>query len=60
MPQLQPGEASAALQALKDAAAARAQAQLIDPNHESPAWADEGAEFPHDELLLFYLQQLSK
>lgn len=60
VPQLQPGEPSVAQQHLKDAAAARAQAQRIDPNHESPAWADEAAQFPHDDLMLFYLTELAK
>ncbi len=60
LPQPQAGDLSEAQKWLKEAASARAQAQLIDPKHESPAWANEAAQYPHDELSLFYLQQLSK
>ena len=59
-PQAQPGDAAAALTALKSAAAARAQAELIDPQHTDPSWADDAQTTPHQETLVFMLQQLSK
>lgn len=59
-PQAQAGDAAAALAALKSAAASRAQAELVDPQHRDPAWADDSQTSPHQELLVFYLQQLSR
>ena len=58
--QMQPGDPAAAREWLKQAAAARAQAEVIDPMHSDPSWADEANAFPHQELLVYYLQQLSK
>lgn len=60
LPVMQPGNPAAAREWIKQAAASRAQAELIDPTHSDPAWADEPAQFPHQELLVFYLQQLSR
>lgn len=54
------GDPDEALRYLKEAARARAQAEVIDPTHSDPAWAAEAAQFPHQELLVFYLQQLSR
>ena len=59
-PQLQQGDADAALSALKAAAAARAQAELIDPTHNDRAWIEDAQTTPHQETLVFYLQQLAK
>ena len=58
--QMQAGNPAAAREWLKQAAAARAQAEVIDPTHSDPSWADEANAFPHQELLVYYLQQLSK
>ena len=54
------GDRDSGFAALKAAAAARAQAELIDPDHLDPAWAQSEATHPSKELLVFYLQQLSK
>ncbi len=59
-PVLQQGDAKAALDALKKAAAARAYAELLDPTHQDPAWAEDGRTHPAQETLVFYLAQLSK
>ena len=59
-PQAQPGDSAAALTALKAAASARAQAELNDPQHTDPSWADDAQTTPHQETLVFMLQQLSK
>jgi hypothetical protein len=58
--QLQPGDAIESARWLKAAAAARAQAELLDPTHSDPSWANDAATHPNQELLVFYLQQLSK
>ena len=56
----QPGDAPTAMANLKAAAAARAQAELLDPSHSDPSWAEEATTHPSQELLVYYLQQLSK
>ena len=60
LPQLQAGDSESALKALKIAAAARAQAELIDPQHTDASWSDDAQTTPHQETLVFYLQQLAK
>jgi hypothetical protein len=60
MPQAQSGDPDSALLALKAAAATRAQAELIDPDHRDPAWQQAEATHPAKDLLVFYVQQLSK
>ena len=56
-----------AIDALQEAAAARAHAELLDPEYQDPAWTDNGATHPaaearHDAyqepLLRFYVDQL--
>lgn len=59
-PVMQAGNPDAARDWLKQAANARAQAELLDPTHSDQAWADEVGTFPHQELLVFYLLQLSR
>jgi hypothetical protein len=59
-PVLQQGDARGALDALKKAAAARAYAELLDPLHQDPAWAEDGRTHPAQETLVFYLQVLSR
>ncbi len=54
------GDPAEALMRLKAAAATRAQAERMDPLHRNPAWAEEAATHPHQELLVYYLLQLSK
>ena len=54
------GDRDSGIAALKAAAATRAQAELVDPTHRDPAWQQAEATHPAKELLLFYLQQLSK
>lgn len=58
--QANPGDAEESQTQLKAAANARAQAELQDPTHSDPSWAAEAATYPHQELLVFYLLQLSK
>lgn len=56
----QSGDKAESLLWMKEAAASRAQAQVIDPDHQSPAWAAEASTHPHGELMLEYLRALSK
>jgi hypothetical protein len=53
--------------ALEEAAEARAQAELLDPDHLDPAWTDTGGTHPHGEathdafqepLLRYYVTKL--
>ena len=58
-PVMQKGDAGEARRWLEEAAQTRVTAQLIDPAYTDPAWRAEAAQFPHEELLQFYRQQLS-
>lgn len=53
------GDAVEAHRWLEEAAQTRAAAQILDPLHRDPAWRAESAQYPHDELLQFYQQQLT-
>ncbi len=55
-----PGDTTAALGYLQQAADARTQADLLDPAHVDPSWSDEAAQFPHEELTRFYAEQIDK
>lgn len=53
------GDAVEAHRWLEEAAQTRVAAQLLDPDHRDPAWRAEVPQYPHDELLQFYQQQLT-
>lgn len=54
------GDPVAATDALKVAASNRAYAERQDPSHADGAWRGDPTPTVHDELLEFYLQQLTK
>lgn len=55
-----PGDLMAAGAALWRACRARAEAHVLDPQRESPAWQDEPQTHDHSALLDFYVQQMTR
>jgi predicted RNase H-like nuclease len=55
------GNAAAAADAVAQSARLRAQAELADPTHSDPAWADDfAAKFPHHALIEFYQTEVPR
>lgn len=45
---------------LSRAALLRKEADLLDPDHAAPAWTDDAKTHPHDQLLAYYDDILSR
>lgn len=54
------GDPTAANLELTEANRLRLLAQAEDPQHRDPAWAAQPLTFPHDALLHYYAEQLSR
>lgn len=54
------GNAEAASMALIEACRLRAEAHVLDPQRMDPAWLDQPIRYNHDEVLDFYVEQLSR
>lgn len=54
------GHAGLARLSLEEAQRERAAALALDPDRIDQAWRDEAAQFPHDELMAFYQEQLTR
>lgn len=55
-----PGEAELAGACLVTACRFRSEAHVLDPDRRDPAWADFDPSMPHDLLLYYYVEQLTR